>query len=88
MRFKLFNLPMDLVIGFGSRRLFWVDYETDTVHSSNLDRTDVQLVVQLSDGMGLMGIAVTSERIFWGHTVYTTCYSSLHYRVATNLANL
>ena len=59
--------PGDITIDFDSSRLFWVTRDTNKVQSSNLDGTDVQLVVQLSSGTEPWGIAITDDRLFWGN---------------------
>ena len=63
------DLPAGIVIDFISYRLFWADYGTNKIQSSNLDGTDIQLVAQLSSSpyTGPWGIAVTDEQLFWGN---------------------
>ena len=58
--------PRGITIDFGSLRLFWADYSDNKIYSSNLDGTDVRLVVQLSSGAGPWGIEVTDEKLVWG----------------------
>ena len=61
--------PIGIAIDFDSQRLFWVDYNANNVQLSNMDATDVQLLVQLSSlpKTGPWGIAITEDRLFWGN---------------------
>ena len=68
--------PESIAIDFDSQRLFWTDEFVDKIQSSNLDGTDVQLVLQLSSAAGPSGIVVTDERIFWGNSITKSLQSS------------
>ena len=58
--------PAGIAVDFDSRRIFWVEWSGARIQSSNLDGTDVQLVLQLSRNTYPWGIAVTGQRLFWG----------------------
>ena len=55
-----------IAIDFESLRLFWTDWDRDQVRTSNLDGTDAQPFVQLERDQIPWGIAITSDRVFWG----------------------
>ena len=66
------NWPIGIAIDYDSRRLFWADFGTNKVQSSNFHGTDVRLVKQLKKGTNPSGIAIHKDRLFWGnHGSYT-----------------
>ena len=70
------SYPAGIAVEFDSRRLFWAEYEGNRIQSSNLDGTDVQLVVQLSGNTSPLGIAVHGDRLFWGNVYSKSLQSS------------
>ena len=60
------NLPNALAIDFVSRRLFWTDYGTNQIKSSDLNGSDVQLVIQLKgENRRPTGIQVNDGHLVW-----------------------
>ena len=57
--------PWGITIDFKTSRLFWTDMHTNKIESSSLQGCDRRTVISLSD-VGLLGIAVSNERIYWG----------------------
>ena len=68
--------PAQMVVDFDSQRLFWVYFSADKVQSSNLDGTDVQLVLQLRSDSYPWGIVVYNGRLFWGNAGPNSLQSS------------
>ena len=58
--------PRGVTIDFASRRLFWAEFESNRIQSSDLVGRDIQLVVQLPSGSEPFGITVVNDRIYWG----------------------
>ena len=69
--------PTALVTGLGNRRgltldlaserLYWTEYNSHTIRSSNLDRNDLRTVIQLPSDSKPYGIAFWNDRIYWGN---------------------
>lgn len=58
--------PRGIAIDFASQRLYWADYHTSQIQSSDLDGTDVQLLCQLPSGSAPWGVVVVGSRTYWG----------------------
>ena len=56
--------PCGIAIDFSSSLLYWADFGSMSIKSSNLDGSNVVTVVQLSSKP--YGIAVAPQRLYWG----------------------
>ena len=61
------NYPYGVTIDFASQRLYWAEYGSHKIQSSDLDGRNVQLVVQLPNLSYPWGIAAVNDRIYWGN---------------------
>ena len=64
---KDLGAPAGIAVDLGALHLFWVDHNTNTVQSSYLNGTSVQLVAQLRYVDKPWGVAVDGDRLFWGN---------------------
>ena len=59
--------PGGIALDHDFNRLFWVEYETHKLRSSNINGGEVQEILQLSKDSGPWGITLTGGRIYWGN---------------------
>ena len=55
--------PAGIALDYNSRKLFWTDFGTDKIQSSDLDGRNVQTVATVSKPYG---IAVSENRLYFG----------------------
>ena len=56
--------PRGILIDFQVSRLYWADFGTNKIQSSNLDGRDMRVI--LHDWISPFGIAHIGDKIFWG----------------------
>ena len=69
--------PLGVKLDLASRRLYWAEYSSHQIKSSDLDGRDIQLVAQLPSRTYPWGIAISNDRIYWGNPGNRTLQSCL-----------
>lgn len=59
------NYPHKIVIDFHNSRLYWAGWGDDTVKSSAMCGTDIQIVSRRPGESGTSGIGVYGSRLYW-----------------------
>ena len=59
--------PAGIFVDSDSSRVFWVDFDTDKIQSSDLNGGDVHEIIQLLQGSQPLGIFVFRDRIYWAN---------------------
>ena len=68
--------PSGITIDYDGSRIFWTEHWGDKISSSNLDGTDVRIIVTPKPCSSPWGIALHKNRMYWSDWSYYTLQRS------------